>query len=91
MSFVSFNCISLLYFFLFENQSLSDEDSFKKISLQKEVLEKIQELLMSLVDRLEVKVETQSERVTENIICLLLQNKDAERWQAASNFPAHYS
>lgn len=57
MSFVSFNCISLLYFFLL-NQSLSDEDSFKKISLRKEVLEKIQELLMSLVDRLEVKFET---------------------------------
>lgn len=33
-------------------QSLSDEDSFKKISSTKEVLEKIQELLSSLVERM---------------------------------------
>lgn len=32
-------------------QSLSDEDSFKKMSLIKEVVEKIQELLGSLVER----------------------------------------
>ncbi|XP_056889983.1 DNA polymerase iota isoform X2 [Takifugu flavidus] len=34
-------------------QSLSDEDSFKKMSSMKEVLEKIQELLRSLVDRMQ--------------------------------------
>ncbi|XP_065804451.1 DNA polymerase iota [Labrus bergylta] len=33
-------------------QSLSDEDSFKKMSSTKEVLEKIQELLSSLVERM---------------------------------------
>ncbi|KAM6930970.1 DNA polymerase iota [Xenentodon cancila] len=33
-------------------QSLSDEDSFKKISSTKEVLDKIQELLSSLVERM---------------------------------------
>ncbi|KAM7019088.1 DNA polymerase iota [Tautogolabrus adspersus] len=33
-------------------QSLSDEDSFKKISSTKDVLEKIQELLSSLVERM---------------------------------------
>ncbi|XP_068461394.1 DNA polymerase iota isoform X2 [Clinocottus analis] len=33
-------------------QSLSDEDSFKKISTTKDVLEKIQELLSSLVERM---------------------------------------
>ncbi|XP_029294934.1 DNA polymerase iota isoform X1 [Cottoperca gobio] len=33
-------------------QSLSDEDSFKKISSTKEVLEKIEELLISLVERM---------------------------------------
>ncbi|XP_030272377.1 DNA polymerase iota isoform X2 [Sparus aurata] len=34
-------------------QSLSDEDSFKKISSTKDVLEKIQELLSSLVERMQ--------------------------------------
>lgn len=33
-------------------QSLSDEDSFKKISSTKDVMEKIQELLNNLVQRL---------------------------------------
>ena len=32
-------------------QSLSDEDSFKKMSSTKEVLQKIQQLLSSLVER----------------------------------------
>lgn len=36
---------------LFIYQSLSDEDSFKKMSSTKEVLEKIQELLSHLVER----------------------------------------
>lgn len=33
------------------SQSLSDEDSFKKMSSTKEVLEKVEELLSSLVER----------------------------------------
>lgn len=40
---------SLTHVYIF--QSLSDEDSFKKMSATKDVFEKIQELLSNLVER----------------------------------------
>lgn len=63
------------------------------MSSTKEVLEKIQELLESLVERLEVGVVTCSDLATENMafkFCLLSQNKDEQRWQAASNVSTHH-
>lgn len=45
--FTFLGCIALLFMF----QSLSDEDSFKKMSSTKEVSEKTQQLLSSLVER----------------------------------------
>lgn len=40
------------------SQSLSDEDSFKKMSSTKEVLEKVAELLSSLVERCELNIRS---------------------------------
>lgn len=51
-------------------QSLSDEDSFKKMSSTKEVLEKIQELLGSLVERWGTLSSVKS--VTENSVSNLV-------------------
>lgn len=42
------NTVAFVFFF---NQSLSDEDSFKKMSLTTEVLKKIEDLLISLMER----------------------------------------
>lgn len=40
------------------SQSLSDEDSFKKMSSTKEVLEKVEELLSSLVERCDLNIRS---------------------------------
>lgn len=51
--FIMNSCVLLMLPVPFPHvsQSLSDEDSFKKMSSTKEVLEKVEELLSSLVER----------------------------------------
>lgn len=79
-------------FFIF--QSLSDEDSFKKMSSTKEVLEKIQELLSHLVERWDtfvIYLKLSMKMPSLMLSVCLFENQDAQRWQAASNLPACHS